>query len=410
MPFVVKVILVLLAVILLEFYFVKRIVGSLNNLFPNISQRKIKLVKWFILTVINIYPVFTIFSGLYSLLKGGGGFFLPENTFLDYFVIYPFWIGTLIIVQSTLIFIFIEAGNLFFIPFTKEKKETRKRIVSVLFLFIFAASIVYIPIRITYDYNTVEINKFTYKKKDLPDVLNGFKVTLISDVQADRYTDEKRLQKFIDKANSTKPDLILMGGDMITGSPNYIRASAEMVGKLKAKFGTYTCVGDHDNWAYRGDNHRSIKEITGALAEVGIPMINNNNLLLGIDSANINVTFVTNTYVETINQKLLDSLTGNNNNADFRIFVTHQPRNFLIEKAVEKNFDLFLAGHTHGGQITFLFPFYNLSPTMVETPYMRGRFEFGSLSLIVTRGLGMSLAPVRYNSTPEVALITLNKL
>jgi predicted MPP superfamily phosphohydrolase len=68
---------------------------------------------------------------------------------------------------------------------------------------------------------------------------------------------------------------------------------------------------------------------------------------------------------------------------------------------------LFLAGHTHGGQITMLFPFLHLSPTRFETKYQRGDFHFGSMLMIVTRGLGMSLAPIRYNSTPEVTLIIL---
>jgi hypothetical protein len=134
-------------------------------------------------------------------------------------------------------------------------------------------------------------------------------------------------------------------------------------------------------------------------------MIDNNRLVLGIDSAVIEITFVTNTYVEKISSKELDSLTDDVNNADLRIFLTHQPRKFLINKAKEKNYDLYLCGHTHGGQITFLFPFYNLSPTMIETPFMRGNFWFDNMLMIVTRGLGMSLAPVRYNSTPEITSI-----
>ena len=196
---------------------------------------------------------------------------------------------------------------------------------------------------------------------------------------------------------------------MITSTPNYIELSANQLSKLKSKHGIFTCVGDHDNWAYRGDNERSKREITEALAKVNIPMIDNNKLYLGIDSSNIEVTFITNTYVKTIEENLLDSLTNNYSNTDFRIFLTHQPREFLIQKAKEKKYDLFLAGHTHGGQITFLFPFYNLSPTMIETLYMRGKFEFDSLTMFVSRGLGMSLAPVRYNSTPEVTVIKFAK-
>jgi predicted MPP superfamily phosphohydrolase len=45
---------------------------------------------------------------------------------------------------------------------------------------------------------------------------------------------------------------------------------------------------------------------------------------------------------------------------------------------------------------------------MIETNYIQGNFWFGDMLMIVTRGLGMSLAPLRYNSTPEIILITIN--
>ncbi len=203
--------------------------------------------------------------------------------------------------------------------------------------------------------------------------------------------------------------MVLISGDIITSTPDYIQTGAKFVGKIKSKHGVYTCVGDHDNWAYRDDYDRSLREVTAALSNVNVPMIDNERLILGIDSANIEVTFITNTYVERINKNLLDSLTNNTSKADLRIFLTHQPRQFLINKATEQKYDLYLCGHTHGGQLTFLFPFYNLSPTMIETPYMRGERRFGNMLMVVTKGLGLSLAPLRYNSTPEVTVITLKK-
>lgn len=407
MPFAIKVILVLLAVLILEIYFVKRVVNSFKFLFPKVSLKKIKIVKWIFLIFVNIYPIIAIISWIYVIVNKIGYFQPPENIFFDYLVLYPFWVGTMIIVQSTLFFILIEIFHVVVYPFLSKRKDKLKQIKAWMFFTIFFLATIYVPLRILYDYNFVEINEYVIQKDDLPDVLDGFKITLISDVQADRYTDNSRLSNFIEKVNSTEPDLILMAGDMITSTPNFIDTSAKQLGKLKAKHGIYTCVGDHDNWAYRGDNERSLREVTEALANVNILMLDNINMIIGIDSANLEITFITNTYVETIKESVLDSLTNNKNNADLRIFLTHQPREFLIEKAEEKKYDLFFAGHTHGGQITFLFPFYNLSPTMIETPYMRGEFKFGEMLMVVTRGLGMSLSPVRFNSTPEISVIKL---
>jgi len=407
MPFAVKVILVLLSVLILEFYFVRKVINSINILFTNVSQKNIKIGKWIILLLINIYPVISIFAWIYTYYTNSGFFAPPENFFFDYFVLYPFWFGTMLIVQATLFFIILELLNLIGMFFLKKEKRIKYK--SFLYFFIFAVTLIYVPVRILYDYNSVEIREVLFKKENLPESLNGLKIGFISDIQADRFTDESRLIHYIKKLNSTNPDIVLMAGDMITSTPNFIKISAEQLGKIKSKYGVYTCVGDHDNWAYRRNIIKSRNEVTDALARVNIPMIDNDKLFLGIDSTNIEVTFITNTYSERIRREVLDSLTKNKNIADLRILLTHQPREFIINKAAENNYDLYLCGHTHGGQITFLFPFYNLSPTLAETTYMRGDFWFDDMLMIVTRGLGMSLAPVRFNSTPEITIITLSK-
>ena len=221
------------------------------------------------------------------------------------------------------------------------------------------------------------------------------------------------MENFVKIVNSLNPDLVLIARDLITTGPNYIDISAKQVGRLKAKYGVYSCIGDHDNWAFRNDSKRSISEITDALLKNNVEMIDNGKRYINIDGSSIGITFVTNTYVETVQPKLLDTLTSNSN-GDLKIFLTHQPRPHLIEAARKNDFDLYLAGHTHGGQISFVFPFVQLTPTLFETKYIQGDFWFDDLPasgsqagmlLIVTRGLGMSIAPLRYNSTPEITLI-----
>jgi len=264
----------------------------------------------------------------------------------------------------------------------------------------------YIPVRVIYDYNNVSVRTVEFKKEGLPDALENFKIVFISDIQADHYTDEGRLKNFINIVNSLNPDLILIAGDLITTGSKYINLSGKEVGKLKALYGVYSCVGDHDNWAYRNDYARSVDEVINSLLRNNVEMIDNGKRTINVYGAEIEIAFITNTYVGKVRDKTLDSLVSNHT-GDFNIFLTHQPRPNLIGAAQKNNFDLYLCGHTHGGQISFVFPFVQLTPTIIETKYVRGDFYFGEMLMIVTRGLGMSLAPVRYNSTPEVTLITL---
>jgi predicted MPP superfamily phosphohydrolase len=330
----------------------------------------------------------------------------PENKIIDYLLIYPFWIFFVLMIQCCLFFIPLDLIKLFSYLFLTKTRVHLIKIRSTLLFLITGFFIFYIPIRIIYDYNSVSIRIIEYQKKNLPSQLENFKIVFISDIQADHYTDEGRLSNYINKVNSLNPDLILIAGDLITTGPDYIELSAKEVGKLKAKYGVYSCVGDHDNWAHRNDYSKSLSEVMSALKINNVQMIDNDIKKIVVDSAEIAITFITNTYVETVPKNVLDSLSSNNE-GNFKIFLTHQPQPHIIESGQKHGFNLFLAGHTHGGQITFVFPFIRLTPTMFETEYIRGDFWFDSMLMIVSRGLGMSLAPIRYNSTPEITLINL---
>lgn len=400
-----------------EIYFIKKLGLAFKNLFPGFHQKQYKTIKRIFLIWMNIYPIILIAVFVYFAITSEY-VIQPSSRIIDYLVIYPFWIGFVLMVQTTIYFIIIDLIKLIGYLIIKKHKIVFLKWQSVFNLLLISFFMVYIPARVIYDYNEVTVREVEFKKQNLPQSLNNFKIAFISDIQADHYTDDSRLENFINIVNSLKPDLVLIAGDLITTGPDYIDISAKQVGRLIAKYGVYSCVGDHDNWAYRNDSKRSINEITGALLKNNVEMIDNGKRYINIDDSFIGITFVTNTYVERVQQKLLDTLVSNTNE-ELKIFLTHQPRPHLIEAARKNNFDLYLAGHTHGGQISFLFPFVQLTPTLFETKYIQGDFWFGDLPasgwqagmlMIITRGLGMSIAPLRYNSTPEVTLITLQNI
>jgi hypothetical protein len=332
----------------------------------------------------------------------------PDNKIIDYLLIYPFWCFFILTTQVGVYFLVIDFLKLLVLPIYRKHRNYLLRFQSVVVLVLVGFFIIYIPARVIYDYNAVSVRTVEFKKESLPEALNNFKLVFISDIQADHYTDEGRLSKFINRVNELNPDLILIAGDLITTGPKYIGLSTKEVGKLKAKYGIYSCVGDHDNWAYRNDYKRSIREVKNSLMNNNVEMVDNDKRMINVDGADIEITFITNTYVSTVDDKILDTLSSGNH-GDLKIFLTHQPRPYLIDAAKKNNFDLYLCGHTHGGQLSLVFPFIQLTPTMIETNYIQGNFRFGDMLMIVTRGLGMSLAPLRYNSTPEIVLITINE-
>lgn len=408
MNLIVRLLLLLLIIIVVEFYFTRKVLNTVKSVFKGLDHRKLKKCTYYILSYFNLYPIIGLGYLIYLIATGVRPQFPPQNLLFDIFVHFPFWTFVFFVIQSVLLFLPLDIFYLLQYPFFKFHKEKIKSILNKIRFIIIVFFVIYTPLRTVYDYFTVAVRPVEYFKTNLHHSLEDFKIVLISDVQADRFTNRSRLGRYIEKVNAAKPDLVLIAGDIITSTPNYINLGAEFLGKIKSKYGVYSCVGDHDNWAYRNDVQKSLREVKEALANVNVKMLDNEKLTLTIDSAKIGIAFITNTYVEKIDPKILDSLTNITNGYDLRMFLTHQPRQILIEQAHKQKYDLFFAGHTHGGQLTFLFPFYNLSPTLFETKYVRGNFRFDDMLAIVNRGLGMSLVPLRINSTPEVTVIQLS--
>lgn len=408
MSFIIWILIAVVLLFVIEYYFIRKVRTSVKVLYPKFSFTKYKKIITAILVYINLYMLIVIIAYSYTMITQGDRPVPPESWLFDYLILFPFWLSMIVFVQCGLLYLLLDVVKIILYPLYKKYKDRILPINAKLILAIAVTFIIYVPIRVIYDYNTVSLRIVEFKKKNLPHDLKGFKIAFISDIQADRYTNSNRLERFISKVNSTNPDLVLIAGDLITSTPNYINTSAKYVGMIKSKYGIYSCVGDHDNWAYWRDSDRSLREVKAALKDKNVHMIDNGRKVFEINNSKLNVTFVTNTYVEMISDEVLDSLTDLKQNYDLKIFLTHQPRNKFHESVIKHNYDLLLAGHTHGGQITFFFPFYNLSATLIETKYVRGDFKFGDMLMIVTRGLGMSLLPMRYNSTPEVTLITLS--
>jgi predicted MPP superfamily phosphohydrolase len=78
-----------------------------------------------------------------------------------------------------------------------------------------------------------------------------------------------------------------------------------------------------------------------------------------------------------------------------------------VELAAERDYDLLVAGHTHGGQIVFPLPGFLLTGSSFETKYVTGFYDVKSMMVSINNGLGLTLAPIRYLAPAEVTLIVL---
>lgn len=406
----IRIIIFTIIVFLIEFYFLFKLKNSFKIVLNKNTKKIFSFNKVIIsfLIFFNIYPAFLIVDWSYSLLTKSS-VLIPSNILFDYLVIYPFWLYIIIDVQCILFYLILDFLKFLITQIFKKYKSNISLFFESSIFVIFIIFLFYVPLRIIYDYNKIIVRTINYYDSNLHEELNNFKIAFISDIHADRYTDSNRLAKFVSLVNEQHPQLVLVGGDFISSSPDYIYQAAKFIGKIKSEYGIYSCVGDHDVWAYKNNTQKSLNEVMHALSIYGIKMIDNQNLTLLLNQQPVKITFITNTYSRRTNSSEIEKIASDSSKNVFKIFLIHQPEGPAIKIAERNNYNLLLAGHTHGGQITFIFPFKNISPTMIETKYVKGIFHLGKMTMIVTKGLGMSLLPIRYNSTPEISIIYLRK-
>jgi predicted MPP superfamily phosphohydrolase len=251
--------------------------------------------------------------------------------------------------------------------------------------------------------NTTEISTRSVNLhiENLPPELEGFKIVHISDIQGDEYTGPLKIARYIRKVNQLHPDLIVFTGDLISYGTDYIEMSARELGKAKATYGTVAVVGDHDYWA-------GVENVVQALNRKGIPVIQDENHCVNIDSLNsILITGVTEVYSKKVAPAVVDSLTKNSGSPAVKIFASHQISEHLVKDAESHGYDLFLAGHTHGGQVRVPFMGMTFSASDLETDFISGVYHAGNLLLNVNNGLGFTLAPIRYNALADISVIRL---
>jgi predicted MPP superfamily phosphohydrolase len=157
-------------------------------------------------------------------------------------------------------------------------------------------------------------------------------------------------------------------------------------------------MGDHDFWHDR-------EAIASGLKARGWDFLQNRHQLYQHKNLRILVTGITYIYSRRISPGQLDSLLASAPDADLKILLVHQPRPYLMRSAAKYGYHLFLAGHTHGGQMVFKPLGFTLTPTQFENEIYTGHHLINGLHVIITNGIGLTLLPLRFRAYAEIVHI-----
>lgn len=387
-----------LASVIVQAYVIIKTTSAIARL-SGWPKRRIAIVSICMVLWMALYP--TLMIGSYWLDANSLPNSLQGSSLLaDITIVYPFWLGIILAAQVAIFFIVIDATRLILFPLYRKHRARWLRVQSWVVIAIISIGAIYVIARFYNDTFTSRTRETELEIAGLPQQLDGLRIVHIADLQADPRTRDGKLDRYIERVNSLRPDLILFAGDLVTSGLDYIEIGAQAIGHMQATYGKYACFGDHDFFSNR-------QMVKANLEKNGVTVLDNLAAVVPIGSSSLSITGITNVYPSRPAPMVLATIEEQRFRSPINIFLVHQPSPNIVRYAQEKGYDLFLGGHTHGGQIVFPLPGFLLTASAFETDYVTGFYRVGSMLVSINNGLGMTLAPARYHAPAEVTLIRL---
>ena len=275
------------------------------------------------------------------------------------------------------------------------------------------ASFLYGIIQGRYNYKVL---KYQLSFKDLPDAFNGFTITQISDIHSGSFTNKEKVQYGVDMINDQHSDLLLFTGDIVNNKASEMNNWIDMFGTLKAPYGKYAVLGNHDYAEYiRGiskeEKEVQFEEIKNIHPKIGFDLLCNEHRYIEKDGQKIALVGVENWGKSFKQAGDLSKASDGVSKDDFKILMSHDPSHWEAEvKQDDLNYHLTLSGHTHGLQMGIEIPgWFKWSPSKYVYKQWAGLYEEYGRYINVNRGFGYHAFPGRVGIWPEITVIELKK-
>ena len=243
----------------------------------------------------------------------------------------------------------------------------------------------------------------------LPSAFSGFRIAHLSDLHNTEFG--KHNKKLLQLLKEQRPDIIAITGDLIDARRTNFDVALYFAKQAIKIAPIYYVTGNHES---RIPEYQKLEK---GLRNIGVTILRDQSVtlvknreqvcLIGLDDPGF-ICPSPGSLQELcdLTSKKLSSI--KREQSCFTIALSHRPE--FIEAYAEHKLDLVLSGHTHGGQIRIPWLGGVIAPMQGFFPkYDAGLFQNGKTKLIIHRGLGNSLFPLRINNRPEVILVTLKK-
>lgn len=242
-----------------------------------------------------------------------------------------------------------------------------------------------------------DVRRMELAVPDLPSDLSGLRIVLLTDLHISPLFREDWARAVVNRVNGLHPDLVLISGDLIDGSPEDRKLDVAPLADLKARYGIFACMGNHEYYS-------GMERWKQTLDALGVRVLLNSHAVLPIGTAKLVLGGVADgTGARRFGMEEPDvAKTFANSPQGWRLLLAHNPS--LAPEAASQQVGLVLSGHTHGGQ---LFPI-SLIVARFNDGFLDGLYRVGAAALYVSRGVGLwGGFPIRLGAPSEITEITL---
>lgn len=246
----------------------------------------------------------------------------------------------------------------------------------------------------------LQLNTYVVSSNKVPERFNGFKIAQVSDLHNEEFGKENK--KLIKLLKNSEPDIIVITGDLIDSKNTKVEVALKFIEQAMQIAPCYYVTGNHESWTKEYENLKK------GLIELGVVVLEDEAVIIESLGDSLEIVGVMDpsfkagnngTEIEKSLQKIVD---GDN----FTVLLSHRPELFSVY--CDCDIELVLTGHAHGGQFRIPFMGGLVAPDQGYFPqFDSGRFTDRNTTMIVSRGIGNSIVPIRFNNRPEVILVVL---
>lgn len=254
--------------------------------------------------------------------------------------------------------------------------------------------------------NAICINKISIESDTIPSAFDDYKIVHLSDLHNQAFGKNK--EKLLQQIQKINPDIIVLTGDLIDSKRVGDEASLTLVKKLPEHYPVYFVAGNHEAWS---DQFATLSK---KMEKSNVTLLRNEAIVLEKEQEHIYLLGIDDpSFQAGANEEKIVALNLANTLRDatpdsYKILLSHRPEHLAVY--AQEKIDLIFSGHAHGGQ--FRLPFIGglVAPNQGWFPaFTGGVYTELSTQMVVSRGLGNSIIPIRLFNRPEIVVVTLSK-